>query len=175
MKKVNLILFVLLFQLNGYAQGEGSSSNELVNLIGIKTKEDFKKPPFDEWFVSNYNDYLLDDILVKKISEHIKGVTIKAFIGTWCDDSKLETPKFYKLLDSLNFDQKKLTLIAVNRAKETPDNLQEGFNISWVPTFIFYRNGKEIGRFVEYPQETLENDILNILSGQPYKHSYEDQ
>jgi thiol-disulfide isomerase/thioredoxin len=175
MKKVNLILLVLLFQLNGYTQGESSASHEPVNLIGIKTKEDFKKPPFDEWFISNYNDYLLDDILVKKISKHLKGVTIKAFMGTWCDDSKLETPRFYKLLDSLNFDQKKLTMITVNRAKETPDNLQEGLNILWVPTFIFYRNGKEIGRYVEYPQETLENDILKILSGQPYKHSYEDQ
>jgi thiol-disulfide isomerase/thioredoxin len=95
-------------------------------------------------------------------------------MGTWCEDSQLETPRFYKLLDSLKFDPNKLTMITVNRAKKTPDNLQEGLNIFRVPTFIFYKKNKEIGRFVEYPRETLENDILKIVSGQPYKHSYEE-
>ena len=30
----------------------------------------------------------------------------------------------------------------------------------------------EVNRFVEYAQETLAEDILKIVSGQPYKHSY---
>ncbi|MCB0473638.1 MAG: thioredoxin family protein, partial [Flavobacteriaceae bacterium] len=68
---------------------------------------------------------------------------------------------------------KNLELITVDHSKKTPDNLQEGLNITNVPTFIFYKKGKEIGRFVEYPRETLEKDILAIISGQPYKHSYE--
>ena len=175
MKKVTFLLLVCLFQLSSYAQGEKSTSYETKNLIGIKTKEDFKQPPHVEWFENNYNNYTLDKNLVKKIKKHLKGVTIKAFMGTWCEDSQLETPRFYKLLDTLKFDQKKLTMITVNRSKKTPDNLQEGLNISHVPTFIFYKKNKEIGRFVEYPRETLENDILKIVSGEPYKHSYEEE
>ena len=177
MKKVTLILIGLLFQLNAYTQVEHPVAVEPVvpnNLIGIKTKDDFKKQPFNQWFESNYNDYELDENLVKKIKKYIKGITIKAFMGTWCEDSQLETPRFYKLLDTLKFDQNKLTMITVNRAKKTPDNLQEGLNVTHVPTFIFYKKNKEIGRFVEYPRETLENDILKIVSGEPYKHSYEE-
>ena len=175
MKKVTFLILVFLFQFNSYAQGEKSTLHETENLIGIKTKEDFKQQPYVEWFESNYNNYVLDKNLINKIKGHLKGVTIKAFMGTWCEDSQLETPRFYKLLDSLKFDQNKLTMIAVNRAKKTPDNLQEGLDISYVPTFIFYKKNKEIGRFVEYPRETLENDILNIVSGEPYKHSYEEE
>jgi ribosomal protein L30E len=32
-----------------------------------------------------------------------------------------------------------------------------------VPTFIFYRDGKEIGRIVENPQKSLVEDFLEII------------
>lgn len=175
MKKLTFLLLVFLFQLSSYAQGEKAPLLESKHLIGIKTKVDFEQEPHVKWFENNYNDYNLDKTLVKNIKRHLKGITIKAFVGTWCEDSQLETPRFYKLLDSLKFDPNKLTMITVNRAKKTPDNLQEGLNITNVPTFIFYKKNKEIGRFVEYPRETLENDILKIVSDQPYKHSYEEE
>ena len=94
-------------------------------------------------------------------------------MGSWCGDSKRETPRFYKLLDETGFNQNDFELITVDRSKKTPDNLQEGVDIIRVPTFIFYKDGEEIGRYVEYPRETLEKDILKIITGQPYKHSYD--
>ena len=94
-------------------------------------------------------------------------------MGTWCGDSRRETPKFYKLLELAEFDLKNLEMITVNRAKRTPDNLQRGFDIIRVPTFIFYKNDKEIGRYVEYARESLEKDILKILTGKEYKHAYD--
>ena len=62
----------------------------------------------------------------------------------------------------------------MGRNKKTPDNLQEGFDLIRVPTFIFFKNGKEVGRFVERPRETLEKDMLKILKGEPYKHAYDN-
>lgn len=173
MKKFTLILFLLFIQFNNYAQNEKPTISAPSNLVGIISKEDFKQQPFKQWFDKNYNNYTLNNSVVKKIKKHINGVTIKAFLGTWCGDSKLEVPQFYKLLDTLNFDYKNLQMIAVNRDKKTPNNLQEGLNIIRVPTFIFYKNDVEIGRYVEFPRETLEKDIFKIISGKPYKHSYE--
>ncbi len=170
MKKIVFII-LLLIHFNSISQDLGVEKL----LIGIQSKESFKQQPYAEWFDSNYSSYKLDVSVVDKIKKHIKGVTIKAFMGTWCGDSQYETPNFYKLIDAVNFDYSNLTMIAVNRAKETPDNLQEGLNITNVPTFIFYKKGKEIGRFVEYPRETLEIDVLKIVSGKPYKHSYETE
>ena len=142
------------------------------NLVGIATKNNFLQEPYNDWFTANYNDYNLDATIIEKLKPHLKKVTIKAFMGTWCGDSKEQTPIFYKILDATNFNYDNLKLIAVNRSKSTPDNLQEGFNIERVPTFIFYKEGKEIGRFVEFTQESVETDMLKIVSGEPYKHSY---
>jgi hypothetical protein len=38
----------------------------------------------------------------------------------------------------------------------------DAMQIKNVPTFIFYREGKEIGRIVENPSNTLESDIYNL-------------
>ena len=168
MKKLSIILLLFIFPLIVKAQ------DDEVNLIGIHTKSDFLKPPYAGWFNENYNDYKPDQNVVNALKNHLKDVKIKAFMGTWCSDSQHEVPRFFKLMEQAGFDFKNLTLVAVNRDKETPDHLEAGMNITNVPTFIFYKNGKEIGRFVEYPRETLEKDILKIVSGKPYKHSYED-
>ena len=173
MKKIIPILLLLFIHFNGNSQHKKTTISAPANLVGIKTQEDFKQVPYALWFDASYTSYNVDESVVKELNKHMKGITIKAFIGTWCGDSKRETPRLYKLLNSLNFDQKNLTMITVNRSKKTPDNLQEGLNIFRVPTFIFYKKGEEIGRFVEYPRETLEKDILKIVSGKAYKHSYE--
>ncbi|SNR67804.1 thioredoxin family protein [Lutibacter flavus] len=144
------------------------------NLIGIATKESFLQEPYNEWFNPNYEYYSLNEDVIDKLKPLLKEVTIKAFMGTWCGDSQEQTPAFYKILDNTDFNYSNLELVTVDRSKTTPDNLQESFNIIRVPTFIFYKEGKEIGRFVEYPRESVEEDILKIVSGEPYKHSYED-
>jgi thioredoxin-related protein len=77
-------------------------------------------------------------------------------------------------MEALQFDENNVELITVDRKKSTPENDQQGFDIQRVPTIIFFRNNKEIGRFVEYPRETMEADFLKIVSGQPYKHSYQE-
>ena len=144
-------------------------------LIGNVTKEDFLVEPFNDWFSFNYDDYSVDEATIERLKPLLRKVEIKAFMGTWCGDSQEQVPVFYKVLDAAEFKYKNLEFIAVDRSKKTPDNLQEGYNIFRVPTFIFYKKGKEIGRFVEYPRESVEADILKIVSEEPYKHSYEEE
>lgn len=143
------------------------------NLVGIANKDAFLQAPYQNWFARNYDSYRVDKTTVTALKPYLKGVKIKGFMGTWCGDSKRETPRFYKILETANFNLKNFELITVNRSKKTPDNLQEGLNIIRVPTFIFYKDGKEIGRYVEYARASLEKDMLAILSGANYKHSYE--
>jgi thiol-disulfide isomerase/thioredoxin len=87
-------------------------------------------------------------------------------MGSWCGDSQEQVPKFYKIISLLNFDENKIQLIAVDRKKHAReyDALVQSLNIELIPTFIFYKNGKEIGRIIETPKETLEADILEILN-----------
>lgn len=141
-------------------------------LVGISNRFDFQDSAYKEWFDSRYEEYTTDQQVVSEISKHIHKLTIKAFMGTWCGDSRREMPRFYKILDETKFDQNYFQLICVDRTKKH-ENLEKDLNIFRVPTIIFYKNGKEIGRYVEYPRETIEKDILKIVSEQPYKHSYE--
>lgn len=100
-------------------------------------------------------------------------MSVTVFMGTWCDDSQLQVPGFFKILDALQFNQANVTLIAVDKNKTTPEKFEKGLDMTNVPTFIFYKNGKEIHRIVERPIQTLEEDMLKILSGQSYKHAYQ--
>jgi thiol-disulfide isomerase/thioredoxin len=143
-------------------------------LLGIAQKSDFEKAPFSEWFNKEYTDYITDAQVIEQIKPLLKDVTIKAVMGTWCGDSRREVPAFYKILDQCEFNYKNLQMITVDRTKKSPGNEQEGLDITNVPTFIFYKKGVEINRFVEYPRETLEKDILKILKNEGYKHSYLD-
>ncbi len=143
-------------------------------LVGQHNRSALEQEPFSSWFNTNYKEYSFDTATVKKLSPYLKNITIKAFMGTWCGDSKRETPAFYKILDNASFDFENLELITVSRDKDTPQGFEKGANIMRVPTFIFYKDGKEIGRYVEFARETLEKDILAIVSNQSYKHSYED-
>jgi len=170
----NTILFLALAMLSSYTFAQKDSIIAPKLLEGITQKSDFKKAPYNSWFDKNYANYQLDTTITKEIKNYLKDITIKAFMGTWCSDSRREVPHFYKLLEAVNFDEKNLEMITVNRSKKTTDNLQEGLNIIRVPTLIFYKKDKEIGRYVEYARETLEKDILKILKEEPYKHSYDN-
>ncbi len=145
------------------------------NLVGYATKKDFQQEPFgSSWFNGTLRNYSTDKNTIEALKPYLKDVTIKAFMGTWCGDSKREVPKFYKILEETNFDEKQLSFVTVNREK-TANGLEKGHNIERVPTFIFYKKGKEIGRFVEHSvnNASLEHDILQIVSEKGYKHAYE--
>ena len=45
-------------------------------------------------------------------------------------------------------------------------------NITNTPTIIFNKEDIEINRIVEFPMESLEDDILKILNDEDYKHVY---
>ncbi|QTD36692.1 thioredoxin family protein [Polaribacter batillariae] len=173
MKKAFAIVFTIVLMSCNAQQEITAAKNKSGDLVGFANKESFMQAPYNSWFTKKFNNYTPDAATIEALKKELKGYKIKGFIGTWCGDSKRETPHLYKILEAADFNTNKLELITVNRSKKTPDNLQEGFNIIRVPTFIFYKNDKEVGRYVEYARESLEKDILKIVSKQPYKHSYD--
>lgn len=150
-----------------------AKKNKKGNLVGITYKKQLLEKPFSNWFIKEYEKFTVDDSIVNSIKKHLKDVTIKGFIGTWCKDSKREVPRFYKLLEEAKFNFENLELISLNTKKKAK-GLEKNNNLYFVPTFIFYKKGKELGRFVEFSVESIEEDILKIISNQPYKHPYQE-
>lgn len=159
--------------LNKEIEIEGESSF----LLGEIDKSGLLLPNYKTWFYKNYDDYIPDKNTVNTIGTKLNDYSIKLFMGTWCGDSKREVPRFYKTLEACNFPEKQLSVIAVGRKrnmyKKSPNHEEAGLNIHRVPTFIFYKNGKEINRIIEHPVKSLEKDILNIVTTNNYESNYQ--
>lgn len=151
---------------------EQSNEEQQSMIVGKFEKEDLQKGDFASWFNSGYEGFDPSDESMETIKNNISEYEIVGFMGTWCPDSRREVPQFFKILDEAGYDLSKLTMVGVTRNKSTPENLEEGYDMERVPTFIFMKDGKEVNRYVEYARESIEADIAKIVSGEDYKHSY---
>lgn len=110
------------------------------------------------------SDYASDTAVVKALKPLLKDKHIAIVWGAWCGDSRLHVPRFYKVLKDADFREQDITLIEVNRDKKAISGTVDDLNIERVPTFIIFEAGKELGRIVEHPEETLEKDLLELLA-----------
>ncbi len=176
-----LLLFITAANCGSAQQQEKNNSQPTTEpvqeqnevLVGSIDRKDLEQAPHAAWFDPMYQSYKPDAAALETIKEHINDYEIKIFMGTWCADSQLEVPKFYKLLDLSNFNTDNLEVRAVTEDKTLPNDRQKDYDVTYVPTIIFIKDGKEAGRFVEYAQEELEIDVAKIVSGQAYKHPYQ--
>lgn len=134
-------------------------------LIGNCDTTGLQEGVFGIYYITQFEVYKPKQSIVNKIEAITKkgGVSVVTVFGDWCSDSKLQVPRFYKLLSEMNFPLSSTKLIAVNRSKKVPDMDISEYKILKVPTFIVYFNEQEIGRIVESPDSTLEKNLLKIL------------
>ncbi len=126
--------------------------------IQLLETDDFK------WFNEGYSKFKIDEIEnFNIIKSKANKFDVLIFLGTWCPDSREHVPKFIRIMDEAGVDRKHIKLIGLDRDK-TLNGLTDKYNITRVPTFIFFENGREIGRIVEHPQVSLLNHIARILS-----------
>ncbi len=146
---------------------QSTSVDGLPMLLGKIDRASLTAPDYNSWFQTEYNAYSVQSAVLEPAKSRLKGITVEIFMGTWCEDSQREVPHFYKIMDHLNIEDKIVTIIAVDdhpdRLKTSPQGEERGKNIEFVPTFIFRRNGTEIGRIVEMPRISLEADMIEIL------------
>jgi len=168
MKKLSILFILLTIIIPIFAQSEINNiiidemSDEEM-LLGHCDREGLSSVPFNMWFEPEYENYEVDNEILDQISaESMDNMNIKIVLGTWCSDSQREVPRFYKMMDYLDFTD--FEVIAVNRAKLAENTEVDDLYVDFVPTFIFYKNGQEIGRIIESPEESLEKDMVNILA-----------
>ena len=169
MQKTILVITVsLLFILNSMGHemnqvvfSEKTNSNIL---LGYCNRDGFAQEEFQIWFDINYESYSPEQKVLKNLKEIDKqDLSIKIVLGTWCHDSRREVPVFLRVADEIGIPDDKISLICVNGIKEFPGTDLSPLNINFVPTFIFYNSGSEIGRIIESPAESIEKDMLNIF------------
>lgn len=124
-----------------------------------------QEAPFAEWYTPSYEAYV-PSAAIREWRDELEAVKVQAFMGTWCSDSQDWVPQMIHLWTALDLPPKNLQLIGLHDEgdlrKKGPNGEEKGFNIEYVPTFIFSLDGKEVGRIVEYPLTTLEGDVIKL-------------
>ncbi|HHM01843.1 MAG TPA: thioredoxin [Caldithrix abyssi] len=100
--------------------------------------------------------------VMAELKSVVRPMKIKIFFGTWCKDSRKNVPRFFKIIDAYK-DKFEIELIAVDRGLDAENENAEAWDIQRVPTFIFIEKGQEIGRIIENPVKSLEEDVVDIL------------
>jgi len=166
MRLILIFLSVFSLQIIGqdYNQKKVDEERGDTLLVGYCTREAFEDHLFSEWFAEEYDFYSPVFENQELLQTLLDDIEITIVMGTWCSDSKMQVPAFYRILDELKYDTKRITLISVDREKQSPGNITNDLDIELVPTFILYKDNEELGRIIEIPNETLEKDIFKIIS-----------
>jgi thiol-disulfide isomerase/thioredoxin len=139
-----------LFAQAQYEASQDPKHPEVKIVRGLINKYQIQNDTAFKWFGPNQGGYKADTATLNAF-ERAKGkYQFVVFGGTWCEDTQFILPKFFKLQEQSGFPDEEITLFGVNRAKTSLGNIAGAFNITNVPTFIVMKNGKEIGRVVEY-------------------------
>lgn len=170
MKKMWILGLVVVFSCSMPKNQEMVNYEDEIILVGEVNWDGLTQPPYSEWFRPNYMEYVADSLTLDKLHGHLDDIRIVIFLGTWCTDSQVEVPQFYKILDFLHYDLDNIEVVALEKLEDkrmvSPQHQEEGYGITHVPTFIFKRGGEEIGRITEYPDKTLEKDMTKIVLGE---------
>lgn len=167
--KVSLIVIVFLIalmQLPVSAQTDTISDKAAGEhmLVGKVTRSQLQTGEFGDYFKYNYTNYAPDQHTIDELKNKIYSYDIIIVLGTWCSDSQRDVPRVYKILDKLEYNTNSINVYCIDRNKTAGSEDISNLNIERIPTFIFMKDGVEKGRIVEYPQKTLEKDMLEILN-----------
>lgn len=170
MKRYFLITLILIAFHASHAQ-------KSAHVLGYCSATDLEREPYAAWFKPGYENYTPTEAIVTQLKNaKPEKFTVKIVFGSWCGDSKREVPRMMRVLRAAGFPEENIQLLGVYDSmavyKQGPNREEKGLHIYRVPTFIVYQKDKEAGRIVEYPVESLERDLLKIVTGRPYTYNY---
>lgn len=134
-------------------------------LVGPVTEEQLYRA-YPSW-AGSASRYRFTPEVIDQLRKIDSKLEIVVFFGTWCGDSRSEVPKFLRVFDTAANGNFSLRMYGVDRSLRDGNGLSESLGVERVPTFIFFSGGKELGRIVEKPRKTIEEDFLAIVSGAP--------
>lgn len=170
MKKFTVAIAFSFIAITAFSQAQYEVSYDTKHpgvkiLRGIVTKDLVRNDTSFKWYAESQKIYNPSDTSVVGPLQRNKDVSYVIFGGTWCEDTQFILPKFFKLQEKAGIPDNKITFFGVNREKQTLGNLASAMNITNVPTIIVMKNGKEVGRVIEYGTiGRWDKELSNIVS-----------
>lgn len=150
----SLLLLLLLF-----AGTISLSSCHKQYLRGHFTVEEFLDSA--EWKVKIDEKYTPKAQWMDSLEQVGGPYAVRIYAGTYCPDSKKWVPRLLGLRKDLPLAD--MEVISMDTTKKDAEGLAQADKIEKIPTFIFYKNGNEVGRIVEKPKGRLEKALYYTL------------
>jgi thiol-disulfide isomerase/thioredoxin len=169
MKFIATLLFFIFFSIGAYSQAQYEISPDEKHpeqhvLRGIINKYLIQNDGSYKWFTQMQAGYKPDTATLNAFESAKGKMQFVIFGGTWCEDTQFILPKFFKLQEMTGIEDSVITFFGVNRAKKTLSSIADAFKVTNVPTIIVMRDGKEIGRLVEYGKTgKWDKELAGIL------------
>lgn len=151
----------------------GEKGGQLLGEV-LRTDIENRLPDWD----ADYAGYAPSATALKVLAAVDEPLEIICVLGTWCHDSEREVPRFWKILDEAANPNLVLTMFAVGRTADVAadevlaelgfeENPRQTYGAEYVPTFVFLKDGLELGRIIETPTASLEEDAAALLDAAP--------
>ena len=129
---------------------------------GIISRDILARDTSFKWYAQNQKPYAGGEDAVT-FGKHKDSIQLVIFLGTWCEDSQVIIPKLFPFFDAAGFSNDRVTLIGVDRNKKSISHIADAFNVINVPTVIVMKEGRELGRVVEYGRfGIVEKELAEI-------------
>lgn len=142
-----------------------SATLAYADMNGAVTRAEIDAQKF-EWMkaglATSSKEFTVHKKEIDTLKKNLKDVDVEVYFGSWCGDSHDHLPTFLALVDTLKpSSPKSIALFALDRKMNYP-GFKNTRNIHRLPTFVFFRNGNEIGRIIETPKKSILEDALTI-------------
>lgn len=168
-KKIAGIAIICLMVMSGYSQTGYSVEKDPLNqekmLVGVIHKADLSKNPDFKWYGESLKDYPRPNSdAVKALRDNKDKLYFMIFGGTWCPDTHYILPKFFKIQEEADFPEDHIAMFALDHSKKMQYPVADVMHVVSVPTIIVMKDGKEVGRVVEYGESGYwDRELAEII------------
>jgi thiol-disulfide isomerase/thioredoxin len=158
--KISIILSAIIFSSCSIFN---KNSNSKMILNGITTQNILTGNKNFRWFDEEYKNYVPNQEIINSLKPLKNEIKVLVIAGSWCGDTQRELPRFFKIMNYVGVPNNQIEMIMVDENKKTAAFNISVIQVSNIPTFIFFKDGKELGRIIEKPIVTLEDDLAKLL------------
>lgn len=137
-------------------------------LVGVIHKADLTgEPEFNSWYSESQKIYpTMNTDAIEALRANRDKIYILVFGATWCEDSHYVVPKFFKLQEAAGFPEDHIIMYSLNHEKKLNTPIVDAFGVTNTPTIIVMKNGRELGRVVEYGKTGFwDKELADIING----------
>ena len=113
------------------------------------------------WFYSGVNNYQPNENMLNYVKDNRGKFNVVAIAGTWEDNSRRLLPALYKVMILAGSPDEQVITFGADEKLQTGAPVD--YKVKKIPTFIVFREGKEIGRINGDTEDTIESALAKIL------------